>query len=306
MIAQEQALVPSEEAGGGEGTYKKFFRGIGKGLGIVGENLCAMARHTGAFFKRAADTAHDDVRAQLVELPFFALTQLFPKEPADRIEEPMELAEGPQGRPVVLIHGMGGSAGNWELARNLLKVRGRKNIFRFDYRGHDSMRSVVPEFENYLRAIIDRCSEDMEIDILAHSMGGLVARAALRNSDIRDRVNHMVTIGTPHQGSHLARLGGFNWSKEIRPGSSFMTMLNADDYREVEKQELRITAFWTERDVLVIPPSAAALPGAENIGMHEATHISWLVRPRQVHQVLEALDSVPTGSKTSEESGSAD
>jgi pimeloyl-ACP methyl ester carboxylesterase len=298
MIAQEQALVPADQAGEGEGSYKKFFRGIGKGFGIVGENLCAMARHTGAFFKRVAGTAHDDVRAQVVELPFFALTQLFPKEPADRLEQPLELAEGPQGRPVVLIHGMGGSAGNWELVRNLLKLRGRKNIFRFDYRGHGEMQSAVPEFESYLRSIIDRCPDDMEIDILAHSMGGLIARAALRNSDIRDSVNHMVTVGTPHQGSHLARLGGFNWSKEIRPGSSFMTMLNAEDYREIEKEELRITAFWTERDVLVIPPESASLPGAENIGMHQATHISWLVRPRQAYQVLEALDSVPSGSVT--------
>lgn len=291
MIAREQAMVPYQPAPRSEKTYGDFFRGVGRGFGIIGKSVCALARHTGRLFRRATGTADSDVRAHLAELPFFGLTQLLPADPADKLSQPLDFTGGVECRPVVMIHGLGGSSGNWGLIRNLLKLRGRRNIFRFDYRGHSSMRSAVPEFEEYLRAVIAQLPEGESIDLLCHSMGGLIARATLRNADIRERIHHVVTIGTPHRGSHLARLGGFKWSQEIRPDSSFMTMLNATDYREIERSELRITAFWTERDVLVIPSHSATLEGAENIPMHDATHVSWLVRPRQAYRLLEALDA---------------
>ena len=43
-----------------------------------------------------------------------------------------------------------------------------------------------------------------KVDIVAHSMGGLVARSALENYHKGDLVQNLITLGTPHKGSPMA------------------------------------------------------------------------------------------------------
>lgn len=45
------------------------------------------------------------------------------------------------------------------------------------------------------------------VHLVAHSMGGLDARYAIARLGLADRVASLVTIGTPHHGTPLARLG---------------------------------------------------------------------------------------------------
>jgi triacylglycerol lipase len=53
--------------------------------------------------------------------------------------------------------------------------------------------------------ILDRFGDGEQVDIFAHSMGGLDARWALRNvPGLSARVRKLVTIGTPHRGSPVA------------------------------------------------------------------------------------------------------
>ena len=42
-----------------------------------------------------------------------------------------------------------------------------------------------------------------KVDIVAHSMGGLVARSALENYGKADLVQNLITLGTPHKGSPM-------------------------------------------------------------------------------------------------------
>lgn len=45
-----------------------------------------------------------------------------------------------------------------------------------------------------------------DVDILAHSMGGLVSRAYIQGENYNNNVNRLITVGTPHQGSPDAYL----------------------------------------------------------------------------------------------------
>lgn len=70
------------------------------------------------------------------------------------------------------------------------------------------------------------------VDVVAHSMGGLVARAAitgtsrhLANWPPYIYVEDAVTIGTPHNGTGIARACGYTQCVQMRPGSSFLTWL---------------------------------------------------------------------------------
>ena len=74
---------------------------------------------------------------------------------------------------------------------------------------------VVMHAYDWRRSILDsgrelaaRLAADpaAEIHIVAHSMGGLVARAALKTHAIA-RVRRLITVGTPHAGSFAASAG---------------------------------------------------------------------------------------------------
>lgn len=53
---------------------------------------------------------------------------------------------------------------------------------------------------------IDNFIDDKNTALVCHSMGGLVARAYLAaNSEQSQNVTKVITLGTPHKGSHIAR-----------------------------------------------------------------------------------------------------
>lgn len=62
-----------------------------------------------------------------------------------------------------------------------------------------------------LSVLIDevaRAAPGVPIDVIAHSQGGVVSRLALRHGErtgtLPDEVDHLVTLGSPHQGADLA------------------------------------------------------------------------------------------------------
>lgn len=91
-----------------------------------------------------------------------------------------------------------------------------------------------------------------EVDVIAFSMGGLVARhAAAPRSDgsRRLKIARLFTISTPHQGAKLAELPAINQQmRGMRSGSDFLTALgkreaqtNDDDY-----PVFAYTRYWDE------------------------------------------------------------
>jgi hypothetical protein len=59
---------------------------------------------------------------------------------------------------------------------------------------------------------------------------------------------------------------------------------------------VRLVAFWSSSDLLVLPADSAAVEGAENIEMVGYTHLSYLIAPKCWQRVWEALLSEPTES----------
>lgn len=86
-----------------------------------------------------------------------------------------------------------------------------------------------------------RCPSNTKIDVFAHSMGGLVARTAIEYPEvllgtkaITARVNHLVTMGTPHHGLGTAEIEIFKEALgqlpaeigDMDPDGQFLNMLN--------------------------------------------------------------------------------
>src|SRR6476646_6419594 len=76
--------------------------------------------------------------------------------------------------------------------------------------GVDSIRNITKET---MQKYHDKGISASQIDVVAHSMGGLMARGFAQQSDYKDPnnfmqgyIHHLITIGTPHYGGDLARI----------------------------------------------------------------------------------------------------
>ncbi|EHR69361.1 alpha/beta hydrolase family protein [Burkholderiales bacterium JOSHI_001] len=106
--------------------------------------------------------------------------------------------------------------------------------------------------------------------LVAHSMGGLAVRAWLRDHDADARVSGVVTIGTPHHGTWLARWSMTANTRQMRQGSAWLQALAA---AEPAQRRARFTCFFGHCDNIVFPAHAATLPGADNRHLPGVAHV---------------------------------
>lgn len=106
--------------------------------------------------------------------------------------------------------------------------------------------------------------------IVAHSMGGLVARAWMAKYGGAERVHRVITIGTPHRGTWTARHGHTINAIEMRQGSDFLKSL---ERREAGRDPAQFTCFYSHCDNIVYPASTATLEGADNRHLPGRAHV---------------------------------
>jgi|GEM_PF-2107032 len=69
---------------------------------------------------------------------------------------------------------------------------------------YDWRKPVSETYKKYLKPKIDEAKQKSgkdKVDIVAHSMGGLLARAYIQSDDYQNDVNKVVMMGTPNRGS---------------------------------------------------------------------------------------------------------
>ena len=123
-----------------------------------------------------------------------------------------------------------------------------------------------------------------EVDLVAHSMGGLVTRACLLREEIG--VARLITLGTPHLGSRFWVFSFGACGREMRPGSEFLQNLRAQPL----PAGLRAFSLYSDFDALVSPASASGWEGAEKIPLSGVGHIGLVMRRKAAKAVLRALE----------------
>jgi triacylglycerol lipase len=101
--------------------------------------------------------------------------------------------------------------------------------------------------------------------IVGHSMGGLAARAWLCANAAQDMgaiaVHRVITLGTPHHGTWLAKFSHTLNGAQMQSGSGWLRSLAA---KEKQLQKVQFTCFFSNCDNIVFPVSSAKLEGADN------------------------------------------
>jgi triacylglycerol esterase/lipase EstA (alpha/beta hydrolase family) len=155
-----------------------------------------------------------------------------------------------------------------------------------------SITDYAPAIEEAVTAL-ERVTAARPI-IVAHSMGGLATREWSRLHGGDDRVSHVVTIGTPHRGTWLARWGRTINSVEMRLESVWLSKLMAG---RADELHAKFTCFYSNCDNIVFPPSTATLPGADNRLVIGRAHVHLAFQADVYNRVIELLDETRLASR---------
>jgi triacylglycerol esterase/lipase EstA (alpha/beta hydrolase family) len=178
--------------------------------------------------------------------------------------------------PVLLLHGYGATGGYWARLAPLLDAAGISHA-------SVDLAPVAAGIDDYVPAVeaavagLCAATGAPHVAIVAHSMGGLVARAWMRTHGTA-RLARLVTLGTPHYGTALARFGPGENARQMRGATGELggasAWLRALDAGEDPAARPLITSIYTRHDNIVAPRRSGALPGARNIALAGVGHVA--------------------------------
>jgi triacylglycerol lipase len=189
---------------------------------------------------------------------------------------------GGVGRPpLLLIHGYGCSRGAWWWLRRRLEAAGW-NVATIN------LEPIYTSIENYVEPVSRRIDEVLEqtgverLVLVGHSMGGLVARAYLRRHGAA-KVVRLITLGSPHGGSELARIALGENARQMRPGNPWLVALASAE------PAVDTWTLYSPHDNYVLPHRNLDLPGARRCTIAGLGHLAMLFSPRVSTALLAAL-----------------
>jgi triacylglycerol esterase/lipase EstA (alpha/beta hydrolase family) len=196
-------------------------------------------------------------------------------------EEGVGTARG-RRNPIVLLHGFGMNRTQWMWMARRLRERGHGPIYGANY---FSLQGV-PRSARRLQRFVDQvlaAEQVTEVDIVAHSLGGIVARYFIERLSGSKKVGRLITIGTPHAGTRLGRFAPLIPSARDLLGDSVILV----DLGLV-RPGTEYTSIWSKADAIIQPPeSSSILPAGVDAVFDDLGHLS-LVFSSRVVDVIDA------------------
>lgn len=201
------------------------------------------------------------VREWLAYFQVFGWRQPFRWQAMPDVAEP--------GRPtVVLVHGYLCNRGFWHPWRSALQARrwGQASV------NLEPVFGSIDDMVDVLDPVMQKAlAGGGPVAVVAHSMGGLVTRAWLaRQETWPEALKTVITIGSPHHGTWVARWANSTAGRQMRLGSDWIASLAA---RERPEDARRFLCWRSLTDHVVFPPAVAALPGGTDRVVRSAGHV---------------------------------
>ena len=173
--------------------------------------------------------------------------------------------------PVVLVPGYGGSTTALDVLATALKAQGRDaTVLQLAGDGTGDLRVQAQLLDAAVASALERTGAP-SVDIVGYSAGGVVARLCVADMGGASLARRVLTIGSPHHGTDVARLAaGLGATdcqlacQQLVPDSDLLRQLNAGD--ETPDGPLWVS-MWTTSDEIVIPVVSAHLDGAVNFSI---------------------------------------
>lgn len=144
------------------------------------------------------------------------------------------------------------------------------------------------------RLLADKVEEVQAVEdtdrvaLVAHSMGGLIARHYVKHLGGAKHVARLSCLGTPHHGTWTGYAAPvLKGTRQILPGSEFLDALN-----DGRPHGVPILNVWSPYDGVVIPAKSSYLdlPDVDNRALPFAGHWGMLVSRRAYRWIREAME----------------
>lgn len=172
--------------------------------------------------------------------------------------------------PVLLIHGYMCNAGVWRTTQRQLKRLGITSL----------AVSLEPPFcsiDHYMTSIdeaiatLRSAAGSHQVNVIGHSMGGLVIRAWVRARG-HEQIHHVCTLGSPHAGTAMSALGLGDNVRQMQWLSNWLHELSNHPHDLTLRRKM--TCFWAHHDNIISPPQSSILPNATVIGVPDCGHLA--------------------------------
>ncbi|MGW0709290.1 esterase/lipase family protein [Streptomyces sp. NPDC002643] len=204
-----------------------------------------------------------------------------------------------EGRPpVVLLHGFIDNRSVFVLLRRALDRDGGRHIESLNYSPLTcDIRTAAELLGRHIEDICERTGQQ-RVDIVGHSLGGLIARYYVQRLGGDHRVRTLVTLGTPHSGTRAVPLANAHpIVRQMRPGSEVLEELNAP----APGCGTRFVAFWSDFDQVMDPVETARVDHPDlvvrNVQVTGIGHLALPVHPTVAAEIREVLDTADADAR---------
>ncbi|MBU6446274.1 MAG: alpha/beta fold hydrolase, partial [Verrucomicrobia bacterium] len=192
-------------------------------------------------------------------------------------------------QPILLVHGYLNHGSVWLLFKRHLQRKGLGPIYTINL-GHP-FRSIRFYAERVKAKAEDIALETGRKDLIliGHSMGGLVSSLYATCLAPPNTVTDVITIGSPLNGTPMARVGIGPNAREMQPSSALVQEVRA---KMAQRPDIRFFHLATKSDQLVIPGTSAVIPEHRNFIFEDLGHASMLYSRRASDQIAEWLQDI--------------
>jgi triacylglycerol lipase len=195
--------------------------------------------------------------------------------------------------PILLVHGIIDNHSIFTLLQRALRRRGFATVSSYDY---GLLTRDIPAAARLLAEAVEKLAADTgyeRVHVIGHSLGGLIGRYYVQRLGGDARVHTLVTLGTPHGGTEMAR----PWRRlpllgQLTPGSSVLQELAAP----APECRTRFLAFASDLDHMVWPSRNARLEHPDlqvrNVAVSGVGHLSLPNNPEVAFTIASALSEL--------------
>jgi pimeloyl-ACP methyl ester carboxylesterase len=192
----------------------------------------------------------------------------------------------PTGRPVMLVHGWGGTPSGWSTLTSALRGRG-VTVGTISYAPFGtSVEQLARRLARGVAGVLSETGAD-KVHLVGHSLGGIIVAQALADGLLEGQVDTVITIAAPFGGSPWANLLPVGSAvRSLRDGSKILRRIAVAPL----PSGVRWVAFTASLDMIApgrrsVPPHAEA----QTIKVEGAGHVGLLTNPQVIDGIVAAL-----------------